>query len=239
MRYAADDVRYLPAVWQALCARFPTPDTARWLAEECAAMCAKPLYCFDPQTTYLRVRGAGNLHGAQLGMLRELVAWRNSAALQANLPPRALVKDEVLIDLCRHPARSADSLSGVRNLSRPVVQEYAQEILLALKRGAAQPVTPSPFPPREEELPRQQFFSDALHALALSLSHARGVDPALVASRADIAEFCSAVKNTAQLERLPLYQSWRREVLGEPLRAMLLDARRYCFSISNNTLSAE
>jgi ribonuclease D len=239
MKYAADDVRYLPAVWQALAARFPTADTARWLGEECAAMCAKPLYGFDPQTTYLRVRGAATLNATQLGMLRELVAWRDAAARHADLPPRALVKDEVLIDLCRHPARSADKLAGVRNLSRPVIQEYGQDILQALERGATQPIKPSPFPPREEELPNRQFRNDAIHAMALSLAHARGVDPALVATRADVAEFSAAVNSPERLERLPLYQSWRRELVGEPLREMLLGGRRFQFTWNEKGLAAE
>jgi len=223
--YAADDVRYLPALWHEIEQRFPSPATLGWLEEECAAMCRLPLYTFDPQTTYLRVRGAGTLRAAQLGMLRELVAWRDAAAQHADLPPRALVKDEVLVDLCRHPVKSAEKLAGVRNLPRPVAAQYAREILDALEIGAENPVENSPFPPRSEESPRQQFEVDAANALLQTLCHARGIDPAMVASRSDVADFVAAMHKPAMLERLPLYNSWRRQVAGEPLRQMLLEAK--------------
>ena len=61
LRYAADDVRYLPLVRDKIGKRLDTLGHADWAKEECGNLCDASLYRFDPQTQYLRVRGASGL----------------------------------------------------------------------------------------------------------------------------------------------------------------------------------
>ena len=90
MRYAADDVRYLPAVWAELRKVLEAGETMAWAHQECTAMCQAPPYQFNPETSFLKVRGAGTLDGKHLGILRELAIWRDQTARQADLPPRTV-----------------------------------------------------------------------------------------------------------------------------------------------------
>src|SRR5687768_7789247 len=55
LRYAADDVRYLPAVRAELGRRLDANGHASWASEECEALCDASQYRFDPETQYLRV----------------------------------------------------------------------------------------------------------------------------------------------------------------------------------------
>ena len=114
LRYAADDVRYLPLAREELRKRLDATGRAGWAAEECAAMTDPVLYRFDPDSSYLRVRGATSLHAKNLGVLRELTIWRNAAARAEDVPPRTFLRDEILIDLSRQPVKAVEKLDRVR-----------------------------------------------------------------------------------------------------------------------------
>src|SRR5688572_104201 len=139
LKYAANDVRYLPAVRLELGRRLEAVGHMQWAMAECAAQCDVGLYRFDPETAYLKVRGAGSLGPQGLAVLKELVIWRDSAARQHDVPPRAFLKDEILIDMSREPIKSVEKLARVRGLPRPVEQAHGAETVQATRRWLAAP----------------------------------------------------------------------------------------------------
>jgi ribonuclease D len=222
LRYAADDVRYLPAAWAELRKLVEAAGTFRWAGQECEAMCLSTPYQFDPLTSFTRIRGAGSLDARQLGILRELALWRDGCARQEDLPPRTVVKDEVMIDLCRTAPGSEDRLSAIQGLPRPIRQNHAQAILDAIKLGAASPAPEAMENRKMDELPREQFRTDALHSAAQTMCMAQGIDPQIVFARTDMAEFTRAMSNGGELDKLRIMQGWRKEVVGQ----WLVDACR-------------
>lgn len=217
LRYAADDVRFLPAVRAELARRLDSSKHAAWAREECEALCDASQYRFDPNTQYLRVKGAQSLQPRNLAVLRELTTWRDAAARQHDLPPRAFLKDEILIDLSRNPAKSADKLDRVRGLPRPVEHAHGAEIIEATLRGWSMPAADLP-PQRNTELvPSERFRSDSLWAAAQVICAGNQVDSAIVTSRQEMADFYNAIATRQDLSQLRLMKGWRREALGEPL----------------------
>jgi ribonuclease D len=217
LRYAADDVRYLPAVRAELGRRLDANGHAAWAKEECEALCEPSQYRFDPDTQYLRVKGAGSLQPRNLAVLRELTAWRDGAARQHDLPPRAFLKDEILIDLSRNPAKSVDKLERVRGLPRPVEHAHGAEIVEATQRAWSMPASNLPMQRSTELSPTERFRSDALWAAAQAICVGNQVDPAVVTSRQEMADFYLAIASKSDLSNLRLMTGWRREALGEPL----------------------
>ena len=76
--------------------------------------------------------------------MKELVIWRDSAARQHDVPPRAFLKDEILIDMSREPVKSVERLARVRGLPRPVEQAHGAEMVEATRRGLAAPPGATP-----------------------------------------------------------------------------------------------
>jgi ribonuclease D len=70
-------------------------------------------------------------------VLRELTIWRDARRGEENVPPRSLLKDEILIDLSRNPAKSVEKLDRVRGLPRPVEKAHGQRIVEATLRALA------------------------------------------------------------------------------------------------------
>ena len=124
LRYAADDVRYLLAVHADLVASLDALGHTEWAAAEMATVCDPDQFGFDPDTAVHRVRGGSGLPPRNGAVLRELCVWRDTQARAHDVPPRAFLKDEVLIDLARQPAKSTERLAKVRGLPRPVEQAY-------------------------------------------------------------------------------------------------------------------
>jgi ribonuclease D len=225
LRYAADDVRYLPAMWHEIEQRFPSPRTLLWLKEQSDTMCSFTQYQFSPETACLRIKGASSLKPFQLGMLRELAIWRDAAAREADLPPRAYLKDEILIDLCRNPVKTPERLAAFRGLPHPVVTNHADAILKALVDGAAQPMPDLPGLRKIEQSSAEEFTTDSVSALLQVISHAQGIDAGLVASRADLAAMLADLDRPEQLALHPLMQGWRKAAVGDQLLAVLREKR--------------
>jgi ribonuclease D len=221
LRYAADDVRYLPAVRAELGRRLDATGHASWAKEECEALCEASQYRFDPETQYLRVKGAGSLQPRNMAVLRELTAWRDAAARKHDLPPRAFLKDEILIDLSRNPAKSVDRLERVRGLPRPVEHAHGAEIVEATQRAWSAPVASLPAQRDTEQTPTERFRSDALWAAAQAICAGSSVDSAAVTSRQEMSDFYRAIVAGGDPSGLRVMKGWRREALGEPLMRLV------------------
>jgi ribonuclease D len=239
LRYAADDVRYLPRVRAELGQRLDALGHAEWARMECAAQCDPSLYGFNPDAQYLRVRGAGSLQPRNLAILRELTIWRDGAARKHDVPPRSCLKDEILIDLARSPVKKVEHLAKVRGLPRPIEAADGPAIVEATARALELQSPDLPSARDYEPLPADKFRSDALCNLAQCLCAARGIDPALVGSRQDFSEFYHLLQtgtSTDYLESSKLLNGWRREAVGQPLVDAVNGDRTFGFKWSGNTL---
>jgi ribonuclease D len=221
LRYAADDVRYLPALRTMIGQRLDATGHAAWARAEFDAMCDAKLYQFNPDTAYLRVRGATSLSAQALSILRELVVWRDGVARAHDVPPRAFLKDEILIDLSRSPVKSLDRLDRVRGLPRPVEHAHGREIVEATQRGLSTPAGKLPFARPVEPTPTERFRADAVWAVAQCICIGKSLDPALVTSRQEIADFELRLTAGKNVDQSPIMSGWRHDALGEPLRNLL------------------
>lgn len=231
LRYAADDVRYLPAVWRELKARLQATGNLPWVMQECSSMCAATPYRFDPQTSYLRIRGCGTLDPRQLGIVRELATWRDAAAREADLPPRSFLKDEIMIELARRAPGTEEKLMNVQGLPRPIRVAHSPAILAAVHRGATNPIRHTGEYRKNEELPHQQFRTDAVCSLVQSICFSRGIDPALVLTRSEVGELLQRLRDGQDLSASRLMQGWRKELVGEMIGRLVSEGGGQAFVV--------
>lgn len=221
MRYAADDVRYLPAVYAGLSRILQEAGHLDAAMEETAVRADVRLYTFDPETAWLRIRGAGALPATGQTIMRELTIWRDAAARQADVPPRALVKDEVLLALAREPIKELSQLSRVRGLPRPVEVEFGDHILEITRRAMDMPKPQTAGHTQSEETPAQRYAIDSMLVLMQVISYSEGIDPGLVGGRADIADVYHHLtgkgKSAREAATCKLLNGWRDTIIGRQL----------------------
>jgi len=210
--YAADDVRYLPEVAERLRVRARTAGGEAWLDEERAALDAPETTAEKPSAeAYLRIRPAANLAPRPLAALRELAAWREEAARAADLPRRWLLEDGELVAIAATLPRTPDGLK----LKPPAVARWGAVLLAAVRRAQDMPeaeLPPPIFQPRRDAAFRQEL--DRALGEIQARAAARGVDPALVCSRNDLARLLQAGP-AAKPEDHPLLRGWRVELSGD------------------------
>jgi len=225
LRYAADDVRYLPAIVAELEKRLLANGHLAWAKEESDAMGDPSRFEFDPAADFLRVRGATSLPPQGLAVLRELTIWRDAAAQRADSPPRAFLKDEILIDMARSPIRSVEKLARVRGLPRPVEAEHGEAILSATLRGLSASIDSLPAKSPEPS-PTQRFGADSLWAMMQSLCAGRSIDANLVTSRQEIGELYRHLLGETDPSGLRVMKGWRSEAAGKPLIELYAGKRK-------------
>lgn len=220
LEYAADDVRYLPAAWEAIQRQLEARGHADWARAECDKLCRMESYAYDLDAQVGRVKGGSALSGRKLAVLRQLVQVRDQAARQQDVPARSMMRDEVLVGLAKRQPTTAAELHTFAGLPRPVEQAYGGELLEAVQKGQ-QGAPLERDEPRRPEPPAQRVAIDSLWALIQSFCHSRGIDPALVANRHEVRRLLDDASAPGRFESGPLMQGWRGELVGKFLTDFL------------------
>jgi ribonuclease D len=232
LRYAASDVRYLPAARHEMGRRLQELGHAAWAAEESATLADAALYEFNAETHWMKIRGMGALAPRNQAILRQLTIWRDQAARQENVPPRTLLKDEILLSLARSPIQSVADLARVRGLPRPVEAVHGDAIVAATRLAKDMPAERLPALSNQEPTPREKFSADGLFFAMQCLCAGRQIDPALVASHQEVAELYRLLAAGESPQNLRLLRGWRRQAAGEQLLALFHE--KFHFSVGWN-----
>ena len=219
IQYAADDVRYLFAVADALLAKLDEMGRRSWAEDEITrrygpAATIEP----DPQRAYLKVARRGRLSGRQLASLRAVAAWREEEARTRDLPPGWVLKDPSVVEVARRSPQDAAALGRLRGLGN--LSAAAGQRLLEALAGAADAEAPRAARELPPGLARRVAAASALGAV-LVRARCDGADIALelVATRAELESFVEAMANGQ--EEHALLSGWRRELVGAELRELV------------------
>ncbi len=221
IRYALDDVRYLPRTWERLRRELLRRGRLGWVEEESARLVAHYAHRPPPAEAYRRLRGWAGLRARSQGALRGLAAWREGEAMRLNLPPSRIVPDRTVVELARRIPGTAAGLAEARGLSQGTVRRYGEQMMRSLREGAAEPPErPRPRPPLRDSA---QGWATMLTALLAALCRAEEVAPRFVASRSDAEELARwwAGEGGEPPPELPLLAGWRRELAGDRLLSWL------------------
>jgi len=217
LQYAANDVRYLPLLQHVIVERLKANGNLAWAIEECQTLSDPVLYRFDAQSQRLRVRGAEHLDRPRRAVLRALLAWRENAAREEDVPPRTLLRDEIVLALAVAPSVTIEELDGVRGLPRPIEERYGAQIVeltrIALESPPGQSDEP---PPRPHRWAHKKRIDALWHDVQKRCSE-RHVDPALAVSRKEIGELVRAAAEGRVIPDSRLKRGWRLQLLGSNL----------------------
>lgn len=220
LRYAVDDVRFLPSVWRSLRRELEQLGRIAWVCDECSAAAVEAARRDPPALAYRRVGGWNGLDGPALGALCAAAAWRESQALARNRPPQKILADRVLLSLAE---RRPDSVAGLRKLTgnRELDEAALAELATGITAGAGNPPAP--------ERGRKAGLSARAQALAqvfLAIVQLRAVEQNLplryLGTRADAEELAAWCEAGRPETVVPvLLAGWRRQAVGETLLSWL------------------
>jgi len=234
LAYALEDVTFLLAIHDHLHSRLSRLGRLQWAHEEFSRLEGIVGETRrEPQERYQRIRGWDQLKPKSAAVLRELAAWREGEAKRRNVPRSRVVRDEVLLQLARHPPRRQEELRKVRGLHASEIDRNGESILAVIQTALALPPAAWPALTKERKPePEANGCVELLQAIVKARALEEEIAPTLLATTADLQELVDAKTNRSALD-LPLLRGWRRILVGE----LLLDALdgKVAFTVDQHT----
>ncbi len=218
VQYAADDVRYLSAIFHFLDQRLAARGQRQWIRELCDNEAALAVTTPDPQTLWQKIKVPRSLSRKQLGVLRELAAWRNQVAYEHNLPMRTFLSDSALRDIAKLMPRNVSQLSRIEGIARQELQTYGAhivEITNRVERMLAEQLPPILSEPADTLAFNR--YTERVWAAAQAICLGQNVCTSLVTSQASIAEWAALKLEGQSTSSHELMQGWHYECLGRLL----------------------
>jgi ribonuclease D len=220
--YALEDVEFLLSIHTHLQNRLSTLGRSEWVSEEFARLeTAIGEKGREPQERYQRIRGWDTLKPKGAAVLRELAVWREAEARRRNVPRGRVMRDEVLLQLARHPPKSVNDLRGLRGVHSSDVDRHGAQILASLTSALALPQSAWPEVPSERKPdPESTGIVELLQAVLKARAAEEGIAPTMLATSADLQTLVDTKQSRAALD-VPILRGWRRQLAGELLLQVL------------------
>ncbi|HWF52778.1 MAG TPA: HRDC domain-containing protein [Solirubrobacteraceae bacterium] len=219
LSYAREDVVHLLELSDTIQARLDESGRREWASEECRLLEAATDER-DPETAWERLPRVGQLDPRSRAVARELAAWRERTASQEDRPVGSVLADPALVEAAKRRPTSVAALEQIRGVHPSNIRRRGEAILEAIRVGAERPPIP-----REDRRGTSESGDAPLIALAESLIRARGIQAGLayelITSRAELDQIVAAARRGDPEPSVRTLTGWRRELVGEDLRALL------------------
>lgn len=217
--YAAADVRHLFALRDTLAERLQALGRTEWVAEECARLEEVQYTPPNPETAYLSVKGAKDLDGRGLTILRSLFLFREEEARRQHRPPFFVIPDTALISLATNPTAA---LSEVPGLGQTGLQRFGRGLQQTLREGLAAPPIRKPPPMTDERMSREEVQRlGRLKAWRVSLGTTLSLDPSLLWPTASLERIAEAPDTLDSELTSADIRRWQRDRFAAALGAYL------------------
>jgi ribonuclease D len=217
LEYALDDVRHLEKLWRKLEGKLSQSGRTSWMQDE------MQLWQSDVEESFVRKRwrrvaGLSGLSRRELAIARELWHWRDSVAESRDMPPKRVLRDDLLVELCKRKSADERQISAIRGMQRSDLKHILRGLSEAIQRGLDLPDEECPGGERHRAPPPQlavlgQFLTTAIAGVCRQMHLA----PALVGTSSDMRDLLAYKLGyfDSEDDRPPLLASgWRAEVVG-------------------------
>ena len=222
LTYALGDVQYLLSIHEHLRGRLTKLGRLGWAHEEFARLeTVVGEKSRQPQERYQRIRGWDSLKPKAAAVLRELAAWRETEARRRNVPRGRILRDEVLLQLARHPPKTMEELRSIRGVHPSEAERNGEQVIATVQSALALPPSAWPDVPRDRKTePESTGLVELLQAVLKARAAAEDIAPSLLATTADIQTLVESKRERVSAD-LPVLRGWRRQLVGDLLLQIL------------------
>lgn len=217
IRYAADDVVYLPQIYYDMVEVLNEKNRLHWLDEAFEEISSPEKYEIKPEERYRKLRRVNQLNAQQMAAAREFAAWRELKAQKINVPRKWIVSDEQIVEACRREARTIDELFMVRGMHESLRAEDARQAVACIKKGLS---CPKEQLPQVHEKPKNEHNVDIVVDLMNAVVHLRArenhIAPQTLAPQAELMKLARGHDDECEL-----LKGWRYKVIGKELKELL------------------
>jgi len=221
VRYAVEDVVHLPAVYEKLSAGLRETGRSGWASEEFKRYEDATIYRPPVEERLFKLKGTKRLDGLGLAVLERLIEWREQWAQRRNRPTRALMRDDVLVEIARRRPRRTSDLEVLRGFPQSRNRKVIRELLDVIEQAGTIPPEqrPQPYQPRQDT-PMMKATLDVLSAVARAICHEEQLSHDLLGGTQRLRELLDYELGRLS-ERPPLLCGWKEHFIGRRLVDLL------------------
>ena len=229
LRYAADDVYYLPALEESLREQLILENKIDWFENECLSLLETSRSIEDPaswESSYSQISGSWKLEIENLECLQQLCFWRETQARQRNKPKSWIAKDSDLLKMSLIIGDSNNisikNLMTVTNIDKRFLENEGEEVIekLSNSRDRLKPI--------EKELLNYPLSSSARKILKLcqervaKVAEGLSISPELLARKRILQKLVKDYEYSGSLIWPKEFYGWRKEILDDSLSQIFL-----------------
>jgi ribonuclease D len=221
--YALADVKHLLPLHDVLLKRLAKLQRSEWFADEMEAFQAD-IEGSLTRERWRRTTGGAGLPSRGLAVLRELWLWRESEAERKNLPPRLILRDDLLVELAKRRDADPKHLGAIRGMERPEIRRLIPDLAGAIDRALKLSDKECPPVVRTDTNSHLTLLGTFLSAALGSLCRSSEIAASLVGTPNDVRELVNYRLNGVLDPdgHVPtLARGWRSEVVGHHIEELL------------------
>ncbi len=206
--YAFDDVRYLLPCWKKLSEKMNSLDRMAWAIEEFADLLVRSNIEEPTGERWRKVKGTGGFDRKKLAMVKEIVSWREEAALKRNRPPRTILRDDLISDIVKKNPKKTEDIQAFRG----VQHRDSDGILSAIERARGLPQELLPhLEDNKPDPPQVPLIGQVLAGLLGDFCTRNSLTSGLVATASDLKDLVrSKIEVTSLSGNNSLSRGWRQ-----------------------------
>lgn len=217
LEYAADDVIYLPRLYEKMRSDLEQRGRLSWLDPDFADLSDPARYEHDPRERFRRLKRGSSLTRQQLSAAREAAAWRETEAQRRNVPRKWVLTDEQIVEACKRDSRTIDDLFMIRGVRDRLTTRDARKLVALMAKGYDLP--PEEWPTLDhagKSEPNVDAQIDLMNALVRLRARENGIAMQTLASHSDLAQVARG-----HYDGVDVMRGWRRSLIGDELLDLL------------------
>jgi ribonuclease D len=214
LEYAADDVRHLLPLREALTRELESRGRRHWFDAEMVRAQATFATRLSPEDAWQRLKGLDSLDERRRATAIALARWREKRAMQRDRPRGWILSDDALHEIVRALPHNIAQLQRLPSVPPGVVENSGADLLAAVEGSSH--LASGELPRRAGRPdPEMQARLKTLAATVKRIAEQLQLMPEVLATRRDLQQLLNGETD------VPPLQGWRREVVGEALLSLL------------------
>lgn len=224
LQYALQDVAYLDGIRAHLQSELRRLGRTEWLESELRAW-QDGIRGEEQTERWRRVSGISGLSSRCLAVVRELWRWRDAEAERLNVPPRRVLRDDLVAELARRRTADVKRIRAVRGLQRRNLSKRLPELSQCIARALDLPESELPKRGRRGKPSQPAVIAPLLATALASICRQQSIAPSLVGTVQDVRDLVTyrlQQGGPGPLHPPALARGWRAIVVGQRVDDLLM-----------------
>ena len=214
IRYAEDDVRYLPDMYEVLADGLNKLGRANWFEAGMDSLTDVSGFEIVNGDAWKRIGAIRSLSGRSFHVAKQIATWREETARRRDMPRRWIMADQVVVALAQKQPADMQELAEIEGMTDGLLKHRGKQLLSVISDTDAGDTALEP-PKNIRPDAREKALSKQLAKILDDEAGRLNIPASLLATRRDLMAMVQGERS------LNVLQGWRREAIGEELLEQL------------------